>query len=136
VLIYLIHQANSLFDSSRGGLMKKIERQPLVFTKEVFESCGKQYEVLAVRSGLEHLDMSDDKCCLCGLKIRNGGKHSYLVHKLNGGFDYAQTTLLRCDIQELWDDMSVSQGGSGIGAECRKKLPAEFTLKISDFDNQ
>ncbi len=116
--------------------MKNIERQPLVFTKEVFVDAGREFEVLAVRSGLEHLDMSNDKCCLCGLKIRNGGKHSYLVHKLNGGFDYAAVTLLRCDIDELWNDMSVSQGGTAIGAECRKKLPAEFTLKISIWDNQ
>ena len=116
--------------------MKNIERQPLVFTKEVLQSCGKDYEVLAIRSGLEHLDMSNNKCCLCGLNIRNGGKHSYLVHKLNGNFDDAQTTLLRCDIDELWNDTRVSQGGSAIGAECRKKLPAEFTFKISNWDNQ
>lgn len=116
--------------------MKNIERQPLVFTKKVYVNCGKEYEVLAIRSGLEHLDMSNSKCCLCGLTIRNGGKHSYVVHKLNGGAWEDQVTLLRCDIDELWSDMSVSQGGSAIGAECRKKLPAEFTLKTSNWDNQ
>ena len=110
--------------------MKKIERKPLVFTKEIQIFDGREFEVLAVRSGLENLDMSDDQCCLCGLKIRNGGTHSYLVHKLNGGSWNDQVTLLRCDIEELWNDMSVSQGGSAIGAECRKKLPAEFTLKM------
>ena len=116
--------------------MKKIERKPLVFTKEIYVDGGREFEVLAVRSGLENLDMSSDQCCLCGLKIRNGGRHSYLVHKLNGGSWDDQVTLLRCDIEELWDDMSVSQGGSAIGAECRKKLPAEFVLKVSDWDNQ
>jgi hypothetical protein len=80
--------------------------------------------------------MADGKCCLCGLKIRNGGNHSYLVHKLNGNFDGVNLTLLRCDIAELWHNESVSQGGSAIGAECRKKLPAEFTFKISNWDNQ
>ena len=114
--------------------MKKIQRQPLVFTKKVYVNCGKEYEVLAVRSGLENMDMSSDQCCLCGLKIRNGGKHSYLVHKMNGG--RTGRTLLRCDISELWDLAGLSQGGSAIGAECRKKLPAEFVLKNTDWDNQ
>lgn len=111
-----------------------IERKPLVFTKEVFETMGKQYEVLAIHSGTENLDMSNNKCCLCGLKIRNGGKHSYVVHKLNGQFEGALDTLLRCDIKELWDDMSVSQGGSAIGAECRKKLPKEFSLETTEWN--
>ena len=111
--------------------MKKIERKPLVFTKVIYVDGGREFEVLAIQSGLENLDMSDNQCCLCGLKIRNGGTHSYLVHKLNGNVSWeTQVTLLRCDIPELWDDMSVSQGGSAIGAECRKKLPAEFTLKM------
>ena len=118
--------------------MKKIQRQPLVFTKEITIHNGKEYEVLEVESGLEHMDMSNDKCCLCGLKIRNGGKHSYLIHKMNGG--RTGTTLLHCDIPDLWDTTKagagVSQGGSAIGAECRKKLPAEFVLKVSDWDNQ
>lgn len=116
--------------------MKKVERKPLVFTREIYEDGGNQFEVLAIQSGSENLDMSTDKCCLCGWKIRNGGKHSYLVHKLNGNFEGAYNTLLRCDIPELWHDMRVSQGGSAIGAECRKKLPAEFVLKVSDWDNQ
>lgn len=109
--------------------MKPQIKQPLTFTRETFESCGKEYDVLAIQSGLEHVDMSVSKCCLCGLVIRNGGKHSYLVHVLNGNWGDVKRTLLRCDIAELWDDMSVSQGGSAIGAECRKKLPAEFVSK-------
>ena len=114
--------------------MKKIERKPLVFTREICKQNDREFDVLEVESGLENLDMSDNQCCLCGLKIRNGGKHSYSVHKMNGG--KTGTTLLRCDIEELWNDMSVSQGGSAIGAECRKKLPTEFVLKRSDWDNQ
>lgn len=116
--------------------MRKIERKPLVFTRKIYVDAGRAFDVLAVHSGLEHLDMSDNQCCLCGLKIRNGGRHSYLVHKLNGGDWDDQVTLLRCDIPELWEDMSVSQGGSAIGAECRKKLPTEFVWKKSDWDNQ
>lgn len=116
--------------------MKKIERKPLVFTKEIYVDGGREFEVLAVQSGLENLDMSNDKCCLCGLKIRNGGRHSYTVHKLNGDFEGADITLLRCDLPELWNDTSVSQGGAAIGAECRKKFPAEFVLKVSEWDNQ
>lgn len=112
--------------------MKELERQPLIFTREIAVANGNEFDVLVVTSGLENMDMSDNKCCLCGLKIRNGGKHSYLVHKMNGG--KSSQTLLRCDIQELWHDMSVSQGGSAIGAECRKKLPTEFVLKLSDWD--
>lgn len=116
--------------------MKKIERKPLVFTKEIVVDGGREFEVLAVQSGLENLDMADSKCCLCGLKIRNGGEHSYTVHKMNGGYEGVKTTLLRCDLPELWNDMSVSQGGAPIGAECRKKLPAEFVLKVSEWGNQ
>ena len=114
--------------------MKKIERKPLVFTREICKQDGGEFDVLEVESGLENMDMSSDQCCLCGLKIRNGGRHSYLVHKMNGG--RTGRTLLRCDIAELWDLAGVSQGGSAIGAECRKKLPAEFVLKVSEWDNQ
>ena len=118
--------------------MKNIERQPLVFTREICKEDGREFDVLEVESGLENMDMSDNQCCLCGLKIRNGGKHSYLVHKMNGG--RTGRTLLRCDIADLWDltkaGARVSQGGSAIGAECRKKLPAEFVLKVSEWDNQ
>ena len=114
--------------------MTKIERKRLVFTREICKEDGREFDVLEVESGLENMDMSDNQCCLCGLKIRNGGKHSYLVHKMNGG--RTGRTLLRCDIADLWNDTRVSQGGSAIGAECRKKLPAEFTFKISNWDNQ
>jgi len=114
--------------SSEEDKMKS-PRQSLIYEKRIFETDGKKYDVLAILSG--YFGSGNDyyeSCGLCGLKIPNAD-HSYLFHKLNGGFSDDQITLLRCDIPELWNEYGVSQGGFAIGSECRKKLPSEFTIK-------
>jgi hypothetical protein len=113
-------------------LLMKTARQPLTYEKRIYETDGKKYDVLAILSGLVDRDkVHHESCLLCGFKIPNAG-HSYLIHMLNGGFGDDEISLLRCDIPELWNGYP-SQGGFPIGSECRKKLPAEFTFKISDW---
>jgi hypothetical protein len=106
-------------------------KKQIVFTKESFVEKDTTVEVLVIQEGLEHLDMSDDKCCLCGLKIRNG-KHSWLVHKLNGNIN-GMLTLLPVEPQSLWHNYEISQGGSAIGSECRKQLPAEYVINTTSW---
>ena len=114
----------------------KAARRPLIYEKRIYETNGKKYDVLTILSGFVGFGNGyHESCGLCGFEIPNAD-HSYLIHKLNGGFPDDQITLLRCDIPKLWDDFDVSQGGFAVGAECRKKLPAEFVLKISEWDSQ
>lgn len=110
----------------------KSPRQPLTYEKRIYETDGKKYDVLAILSGFVESDNAHhESCSLCGFRIPNAD-HSYLIHRLNGGFGDDQISLLRCDVPELWNDYP-SQGGFAIGSECRKKLPKEFTFKIKDW---
>lgn len=110
--------------------------QPLVYEKRIYETDGKKYDVLTILSGFVGFGNGHyESCGLCGFKIPNAN-HSYLIHKSIGGFPDDQITLLRCDIPELWNDIDVSQGGFAVGSDCRKKLPAEFVIKVSELNNQ
>jgi hypothetical protein len=109
--------------------MKTVTAKKVVFEKETLEYNGESIEVLNIVQGLEHMDMSNNKCCLCGLTIRNGN-HSYSIHKSNIG--PSSMTLLPVSPSWLWEDYEISQGGSAIGSECRKQLPAEYVIKWSD----
>ena len=111
----------------------KSTKQPLTYEKRIYETDGKKYDVLTILSGyFGSGNAHHESCALCGFRIPNAD-HSYLIHKLNGGFPDDQITLLRCDMPELWNDYEVSQGGFAVGSECRKKLPSEFTFKIKDW---
>jgi hypothetical protein len=62
-------------------------------------------------------------CCICNLRLRKG-QHSWFVHKYNGS-----NIILPVEPEALWNDYSISQGASAIGAECRKQLPPQFVKK-------
>ena len=109
--------------------MKTTISKKVVFEKETLQINGEAVEVLNIVEGLGHMDMSNNKCCLCGLTIRNGN-HSYGIHKANIGS--AEITLLPVLPLWLWEDYEISQGGSAIGSECRKQLPAEYVVKYSN----
>ena len=82
---------------------------------------GSEIEVLKFEDiGVEG---DGDACCICNYRLRKG-QHSWIVHKFNGS-----NIILPVEPEELWNNYSISQGASAIGAECRKQLPKQFVKK-------
>jgi hypothetical protein len=93
---------------------------------EIANSEGHQILVVRDVRG-EH--SCNDRCRLCGLKIRNGGKHSYYLAQANIGVALVGHEDRAFVLAELLDDSSISLGAVAVGSECRKQLPAEFVGK-------
>lgn len=89
----------------------------------------REIEVLIVRSGLNFVDCDENKCSVCGFKIR-AGKHSFGIHKYNGYID-GFTVLLPVDGSH--DDKNYSQGYFAIGSDCKKYLPKEFVINWTEW---
>lgn len=86
------------------------------------------HQILVVRD-VRGKSSCDDTCRLCGLKIRNGGKHSYYLAQANIGGALVGDDDRAFVLAESLEDSSISIGAVAVGSECRKQLPVEFIGK-------
>jgi hypothetical protein len=84
---------------------------------------GQEIPILVVKN-VKGEDACDDKCRLCGLKVR--GKHAFILNQANIGPRYDDDAVFLPAGDEWWDNYDMTAGAVAVGAECRKQLPPNF----------